>query len=201
MSIRRLMIAMLLLLPALGCQKQGCQQQGPALPAAAATSLTPSTPGEADLPGAAADAAPAEIDWNQLDVGIEADTVFQPWMMKTTIKSLDGRMVRITGFMHGGIAVKSGIREFVLLRNIDCPFGRQGEAHHVIMVQLAGKERTEYSTKPLTVEGTFRVRPFEGPDGNTWALYALDDARVTAAGEAATNTPDSIHNQDGEDLP
>jgi hypothetical protein len=179
----------------------GCQQAGSSLPAATATSLAPSTPAAADVPEATADLGPLEIDWNQLDVGIEADTVFQPWMMKTTIKSLDGRSVRITGFMHGGIAVKSGIREFVLLRNIDCPFGRQGEAHHVILVQLAGQTRTEYSTKPLTVEGTFHVRPFAGPDGNTWALYALDDARVTAAGEAPTSTPESIHNQDGEDLP
>jgi hypothetical protein len=197
MSIPKLTIATLLLvLPVLGCQ-----QAGSSLPAATATSLAPSTPAAADVPEATADLGPLEIDWNQLDVGIEADTVFQPWMMKTTIKSLDGRNVRITGFMHGGIAVKSGIREFVLLRNIDCPYGRQGEAHHVILVQLAGKMRTEYSTKSLTVEGTFHVRPFAGPDGNTWALYALDDARVTAAGEAPTSTPESIHNQDGEDLP
>jgi hypothetical protein len=194
MRINRLTIAMLLgALPA-----AGCQQQVPALPAAAATSLP--MPNASGTP-AAAESGPVQIDWNELDVGIQSETVYEPWMMKTSIKTLAGQTVRITGYMHAGVPVKSGIREFVLLRNIDCPFGRQGEAHHVIMVQLADGERTAFSARPLTVEGTFHIRPFEGLDGNTWALYALDDARVRAADAAESRPPESIHNQDGEDLP
>ena len=175
----------------------GCQPQVPALPAAAVRSAAPSS-----LPAAAP--APAELSlltWDQLDIGIPAESKFEPWMMTTWIKSHAGQRVRITGYMHAGIAVKSGIREFILLRNIDCPYGRQGEAHHVMVVKLAATERTKYSVKPLTVEGVFHVRPYDGPDGSTWSLYALDDARVIVAGDTEVQPPESVHNQEGGNAP
>jgi hypothetical protein len=175
----------------------GCQEQVPALPAAAVSSAAPSP-----LPAATpAPAEPSLLTWDQLDIGIPAESKFEPWMMTTWIKSHAGLPVRITGYMHGGIAVREGIREFILLRNIDCPYGRQGEAHHVIVVKLAANERTTYSAKPLTVEGTFQVRPFDGPDGSTWSLYALDDARVIVAGDTEMSPPESVHNQEGGDAP
>ena len=174
----------------------GCQEHVPALPAAAASSAAPAAP-----PPAPAPTEPARLSWEQLDIGIQSESKFEPWMMTTLIKSLEGQPVRITGYMHGGIAVKEGIREFILLRNIDCPYGRQGEAHHVMMVQLAADERTRFSPKPLAVEGLFRVRPYDGPDGSTWSLYALDDARVIVAGDTEMSRPESVHNQEVGDTP
>lgn len=176
----------------------GCGQQVPELPAAAASSVHPSDPPPA---AAIAPAEPARVTWDQLDIGIQAESKFEPWMMTTLIKSLEGQTVRITGYMHGGIAVKEGIREFILLRNIDCPYGRQGEAHHVIAVQLAADERTKYSQQALTVVGVFRIRPYDGPDGSTWSLYALDEARVIVAGDTEWSPPESVHNQEGGDVP
>jgi hypothetical protein len=171
----------------------GCQRPVSDLPAAALSI-------QAEQPAAATSGKsdPAAVDWQELDVDIHAESRFEPWMMKTSIQSLDGQAVRITGYMHGGVAVKEGIREFVLLRNIDCPYGRQGEAHHVMLVKLAGDLRASYTAQPLTVEGTFRVRPYDGPDGATWALYALDDARLASPQDGQTPLPDPIHNKDGE---
>lgn len=176
----------------------GCGRQVPELPAATASSARPS---ESPPAAASAPAEPARVSWDQLDIGIQAESKFEPWMMTTLIKSLEGQTVRITGFMHGGIAVKEGIREFILLRNIDCPYGRQGEAHHVIMVQLAADERTKYSQQALSVEGVFRIRPYDGPDGSTWSLYALDEARVIVARDTEGLPPESVHNQEGGDVP
>jgi hypothetical protein len=173
----------------------GCQEHVPALPAAAASSAAPApvaTPAPTE---------PARLSWEQLDIGIPAESKFEPWMMTTSIKSLEGKTVRITGYMHAGIAVREGIREFILLRNIDCPYGRQGEAHHVVVVQLAADERTSFSPKPLTVEGLFHVRPDDGPDGSTWSLYALDDARVIVAGDAELSPPEPVHSQEVGDTP
>jgi hypothetical protein len=176
----------------------GCQRPVAELPAAAASIQAQPAGRVAALPPSTSESPrePAAIAWDELDVGIHAESRFEPWMMKTSIQSLDGQPVRITGYMHGGVAVKEGIREFVLLRNIDCPYGRQGEAHHVMVVKLAGDMRISYSARPLTLEGTFRVRPFDGPDGTTWSLYALDDARMSSIQESPTS--DSTHKQDGE---
>jgi hypothetical protein len=168
----------------------GCQQQVADLPVAVAASLpAPDAQPAGDQPATKAtptESGPIDVTWEQLDVGIGAESVYEPWMMKTSIKALDGQQVRITGYMHGGVAVKEGIREFVLLKNSDCPFGRQGEAHHAMVATLQGKSRASYSPQPLVVEGTFHVRPMNGPDGTTWALYAIDVTSVTlAAGESS----------------
>lgn len=176
----------------------GCQEQVPSLPAAAAGAARQPSPSPIVTP---APAEPARLTWNQLDIGIQSESKFEPWMMTTLIKSLEGQTVRITGYMHAGIAVKEGIREFILLRNIDCPYGRQGEAHHVIVVQLAADERTKFSLKPLTVEGVFHIRPYDGPDGSTWSLYALDEASVIVAGDKELSPAESVHNQEGGDAP
>ena len=184
-----LLIAAILpcLLPLCGCQQQVVTD----LPAAAAAAI-PNNP-----PPAAVDPGPANVTWDQLDIGIRAESVYEPWMMKTSIQVLDDQPVRITGYMHGGVAVKEGIREFVLLRNIDCPFGRQGEAHHVMLVKLADDLRTSFSQRPLTLEGKFHIRPYNGPDGTTWALYALDEARLSTAATPPSPGQNSIHQQDG----
>jgi hypothetical protein len=172
----------------------GCQRPVPELPAAAATAVPTQPVAEKNR------LEPTEITWDELDIGIHAESRFEPWMMKTSIQSLEGQRVRITGYMHGGVAVKEGIREFILLRNIDCPYGRQGEAHHVMVVRLAGDLRTSYSQKAIAVEGTFHVRPFDGPDGATWSLYELDDARLSTSDDRPT-PPDLIHDKDGENSP
>lgn len=176
----------------------GCQQAAGELPVASATPDSPLAGQAADNKAEArpesADVAPLALTWEQLEVGIPPDSVFQPWMMKTSIKSLAGRSVRLTGYMHGGVAVRSGIREFVLLRNLDCPFGREGEAHHALRVDLQDKLRTTFTQKPITVEGVFRVDPYQGPDGNTWALYRLEGTKIEAAA-ANLETNDALHSE------
>jgi hypothetical protein len=181
----------------------GCQRPTAELPTATATAIQtqPAVSGSSRTLNDDGRREPSAITWDELDVGIHAESRFEPWMMKTSIQSLEGQPVRITGYMHGGVAVKEGIREFVLLRNIDCPYGRQGEAHHVMVVQLGGDLRTSYSSQALAVEGTFHIRPCAGPDGTTWSLYALDEARLTPSNESTTLPPDPIHSKDGENSP
>jgi hypothetical protein len=173
----------------------GCQEQAAALPTAAASpAISPNVPAVEPAVERALVQGPAAITWDQLDVGIPPESVFEPWMMKTSIKSLYGQMVSITGFIQPGVPVSTGIRQFVLLRNIDCPYGRQGEAHHAMIVELQGDLRIDYTQKPITVEGTFHVQPLQGPDRTTWALYALDGVRVSpdsGALPAAAHTPET----------
>ena len=33
--------------------------------------------------------------------------------------------------------------------------------------------------RPVTVEGTLKVEPYEGPDGNTWSVYRMIGERVS----------------------
>lgn len=128
---------------------------------------SPKRPGDAE-----------KITFEDLNLGLQADVVFRPFMLTDRAKALDGTNVSLAGYMHGAVASKSGIKEFVLLRNLECKFGPGGQADHLAQVILRSGATTSFSPSPIKVEGKLKVEPFEGPDGNTWAIYRLEDARV-----------------------
>lgn len=126
----------------------------------------------------AADSGPIVLKWEELEIPLGPEQEFEPWMLSTAIKSLDGKQVQITGYMHPGVAQKSNIREFVLIKHIGCQFGSEGQPQHVVMVDLQGKLRTSLSAEAITLTGTFAVDPYTGPDGRTWALYRLKGTSI-----------------------
>jgi len=122
--------------------------------------------------------ATEDVSWERLDIGMEPDSVYQPWMLTTSIKALEGKPVRIKGWMNGAVFQRSNIRTFYLMREKECPFGPGGQAHHAMEVELQGKLRTDFTTEEITVEGIFRVAPMKGENGNTWSLYRLEGTAV-----------------------
>ena len=93
-------------------------------------------------------------------------------------KDLEGKRVSIVGFIHGAPDSRVGIKKFILLKNTQCKFGPGGQADHLTDVVLRAGSSTNYTTSDITVEGTLRIEPFQGNDGNTWSIYRLDDAQV-----------------------
>ncbi|MDX1948240.1 MAG: hypothetical protein SFU86_22810 [Pirellulaceae bacterium] len=122
--------------------------------------------------------SPISLTWEEIDLGMEPDSVYQPWMRTARVRDLEGKTVRITGYMCGAIFQKANIREFPLMRELECPFGPGGQAHHVIEVQLQGNLRTNFTTEPVTATGIFSIRPYTGPNGKTWSLYHLEATEV-----------------------
>jgi hypothetical protein len=151
----------------------GCQQDVQPLPVATAAVVSADEPQAADR-----GEGPLALTWKELDIPLGPEQDFEPWMLSTAIKSLDGQQVRITGWMHEGVAQKDHIREFVLVKHLGCQFGREGQPQHVILVELEGKLRTTFTTEAVTVEGRFAVDPYTGPDGRTWALYRLTGTKI-----------------------
>lgn len=132
------------------------------------SSRAPSRPGEAE-----------KISFDDLVIGLQADVVYRPWMMKERPQELDGKKVRISGFMHGAIENPAKTKEFVLLRNLECKFGPGGQADHLAQVYMKPGVTTKYPGKDsIKVEGTLQIEPFTGSDGNTWSLYKIVDAEV-----------------------
>jgi hypothetical protein len=171
-------IIALLLCPAwLGCGHQDMPVAKTAVArSAAGEELVPPAPEIHDRGQTADD--PLPITWQDLDIPLEPDSVYESWMLTTRARAVTERYVRITGFMYGGIAVRDGIREFPLLRENECPFGAGGQAHHAVQVNLQGKLRTHFTTEPVTVEGYLSVDPFNGPNGKTWSLYHLEGTKI-----------------------
>ncbi len=120
---------------------------------------------------------PTDITYDDLKTEIGMDAKWDPSYATERVKELNGKTVRIRGFMLPGFQTK-GITQFVMLKNTECKFGEGGEAHHCIMVHMGPGESTRFTVRVVEVEGVLLLKPWEGPDGNTWALYEMRDALV-----------------------
>ena len=106
---------------------------------------------------------------------VPADAVghFPEWL-----KSLDGKLVRIRGFMYPTF-VATGLTEFALARdNGICCFVRQPKIYDIMNVQLAEGETTDYiANRPFDLEGIFRIDP-DADQPQLSRLYRIEQAKV-----------------------
>ena len=122
----------------------------------------------------------AVITFDDLALDMPADAKFTSSLLTPRVKELDGRRVSIKGFIYAaGIFTQTGITSFPLVKNTQCKFGPGGQAFCVILVQLKDGVTTDFTLRPVTVEGTLKVEPYEGPDGNTWSVYRMIGERVS----------------------
>jgi hypothetical protein len=118
------------------------------------------------------------ISFDDLRVNMKEDQRFEPSMATDRVRELDGQRVRIRGFLFPAIFQQTGIDKFPLVLNTECKFGPGGLAHHVILVEMIDGATTSYTMRPIAVTGRLTLAPWNGPDGNTWALYHIAGERV-----------------------
>jgi hypothetical protein len=119
----------------------------------------------------------ADITFDDLKFGIEKGQKYKPEMLTDRIKELEGKPVKLRGFMLPSFQQR-GITEFILVRdNLECCFGPGAALYDCIVVKLKGITAT-YSIKPIAVEGVFSVNVMEDPDGNHLAVFQLDGTKV-----------------------
>jgi hypothetical protein len=151
---------------------QGSELDNPQHAAELQQPVAPQLPAKAEVERVEA------ISYDDLDIPLPADSVFHDWMLTQRVRDLDGRTIRIKGYIHAGSVFATEFEQFILVRDSDCPFGAGGHAHHAIHVQL-GAFRTRYTTRSVTVEGRLSVKPFTGENGNTWSVYHIAATSVT----------------------
>jgi hypothetical protein len=126
----------------------------------------PSRPGDAE-----------KITFDDLNLGMQADIVFRDFMVSDRVHELEGKRISIVGYMHPP-ETQRGIKKFILLKNTQCKFGPGGQADHLADVVLKPDHSTTFTPGPVKVEGTLKLEPVQGPDGNTWSIYRLEDAQI-----------------------
>jgi hypothetical protein len=95
------------------------------------------------------------------------------------LRGLDGKKVRIRGFMKPGL-VLTDIPQFMQVRDTGlCCFGPKGKIHDMIAVTLRDGTTTDYiELRPFDVIGTFRIALDALDDGTVFRLYFIDDAVI-----------------------
>ena len=136
-------------------------------PAVTAATARPATPGK-----------PRDVTFDTIKFGIAKDQPFLREMLTPEIEKLFGQPIRIRGFIYPTFQ-QTGIKTFVLVRdNQECCFGPGAALFDCIVVDMKPGKTTDYSIRPVTVEGTFGFSELKDPEGIHRAIFHLDGESV-----------------------
>jgi len=126
-------------------------------------------------PGAGKKGRPINITFDDVKLDIKEDVVFKDSMLTDRVRQLEGKYVRVRGFICAEATFKQkDIKQFILIKNNQCKFGPGGQFHHNMAVQLKPADAIDFTTRAVTVEGKLKLKAMNGPNGKTWTLYHLE---------------------------
>lgn len=177
---RRWVVAVAALASFPGCENAATTASAPdeapaasAGTAAAADSTAPATSPEPSDPDKLRDKTFDDIKFE-----METGGPYDRGLLTDAVRQLDGQRIRIRGYILP-TARKRGIKQFVLVRDDqECCFGPGAALYDCILVTLEPGETTEFSMRPVAVEGRFRIEELEGPDGYPLAIYQMEGESV-----------------------
>ena len=118
------------------------------------------------------------LSFDDLKFDQDKGEAFDRKMLTPKINSYHGGKVKIRGYIRPNFK-QSGITKFIFVRdNKECCFGPQAAIFDNILVKLDKGESTNYTVRPITVEGDFVLKEYKGNDGQVWSLYRLYNAEV-----------------------
>lgn len=183
--------AWLLLIPLSFATLAGCEppaapaapspkaEQAAAPPARADESAAKPEKTPAAPPPAAAPTSPLQdLSFDDLKFDMEKTEPFLRKMLTPKIEGYVGKPIRIRGYIRP-TAFQTGITSFVLVRdNLECCFGPGAWLYDCVLVEMNPGKSTDFSVRPVAVEGVFDVQEFLGPDGKHLAIYHLQADKV-----------------------
>lgn len=123
-----------------------------------------------------------QVSYDDIDLlkvmNMEPVTPQAPELMPQWLKDLDGKRIRIRGFMYPPFQ-QTGNEYFLLARdNQICCFGKNPKIYDLFPVVLKEGVTTDYIlNRPFDVVGVFHIKA-ETLDGEMERLYMIDDAIV-----------------------
>ncbi|WP_146407935.1 DUF3299 domain-containing protein [Allorhodopirellula heiligendammensis] len=135
-----------------------------------------------------ADLEKGDISFDDLKFDIEKDEAFDPKKLTDTLRFLNGRTVKLSGYILPSTLFKeTDINEFVLVRdNQECCFGPGAALFDAVMVEMVPGKSTDFVTRPVTVKGKFvfdpkkyKYPPGVGPNGAShFAVFRIEGVQV-----------------------
>lgn len=120
---------------------------------------------------------PLDLTFDNIKFDMEKGTQFEREMLTPDIEALHGKTVRIRGFIKPG-ARQKGLKKFVFVRDDkECCFGPGAAIFDCVLVQMEKEHTTEFTVRPVTIEGKFYLKEYKGPDGNIWAIYRMKNGQ------------------------
>jgi len=142
----------------------------------AAATAKPDTPKAEATKARTTGKAKGEISFDDLVFKIEKGGSYEPSMLTDAVRALDGQKVKLRGFiLPSTLFRETNINEFVLVRdNQECCFGPGAALFDCVVVNLINDYTTDFTTRPVTVSGTFKLKEYKYPDGSGhFAIFNL----------------------------
>ena len=118
------------------------------------------------------------LTFDDLKFDMEKTEAFDRKMLSSKINGYHGGKVKIRGYIRPNFK-QSGITKFIFVRdNKECCFGPQAAIFDNILVRLERGSSTNYTVRPVTIEGDFVLKEYHGDDGNVWSLYRMYNAKL-----------------------
>lgn len=115
----------------------------------------------------------AEVSFDSLKFDYQLDGSYSDEDMPDEIKALGGKRIVIRGFiLPGSVYQDRGFDQFVLIRdNQQCCFGPGAKLYHNMQIKMVEGKTADYTTRPVTVEGTFKLSPYIAPDDKCYSVF------------------------------
>lgn len=127
---------------------------------------------------AKSDGGPLELTFDDLSFEMQPDEKFDRSMLTDQINSYHDQTIRLRGFIRPSFR-QDGITKFVFVRdNKECCFGPGAALYDCVLVKLAKGKETEFTVRPIVVEGNFYLKEYRGPDGKVWSIYRIKNGRI-----------------------
>jgi hypothetical protein len=125
------------------------------------------------------DGAVKSVTFDDVKLDLKKGDPYDASLLTPAIKKLDGKAIRIRGYILPGFQ-QTGIKNFVLVRdNMECCFGPGALLHDCILVELMPPASTNFTVRPVSVEGIFSIREYKDPvNGKFLAIYHMDGKEV-----------------------
>ena len=119
-----------------------------------------------------------DLTFDNLKFEMEKGGKFDRSMLTPEINSYHNGTVRLRGYIRPSFS-QTGLTKFIFVRdNKECCFGPGAAIYDCVLVRLEKGKKTNYTVRPVTIEGKFSLKEYKGPDGNVWSIYRMTDVNV-----------------------
>lgn len=119
-----------------------------------------------------------DISFDNIKFEMLKEEAFQRKMITPAIERLSNSKIRIRGYILPSFQ-QTGLAQFVLVRdNMQCCFGPGAALYDCIVVEMDSGKTTDFTNRPVAVEGVFSIREIKGSDDRCLAIYHLQAGTV-----------------------
>jgi hypothetical protein len=119
-----------------------------------------------------------ELTFDNLKFEMEKGGDFERSLLTPEINSYNNSIVRLRGYIRPSFS-QTGLTKFIFVRdNKECCFGPGAAIYDCVLVKLASGSKTDFTVRPVTIEGKFSLKEYKGPDGKVWSIYRMSDTHV-----------------------